>query len=207
MIDQLNLELHIKTSEQVIRKAYHLFGEDVVASTSFKDYSAVFLDLLKKSIPQIRVIFIDTGYLTQETLSLAERIERDLEIKVRRYFPLHYHLTPREKIPKDEEGLKKFCYESKVEPFERALRELNARALITGALDNKPGREDLEFARTRSDGIIELRPMGRWKKKLLQEYAEKSGLPINENYKDVCTGEDGRRECGIFTQSRRDTNL
>ena len=46
-----------------------------MASTSFGIQSAVMLDLIAENIPEVPVIFIDTGHLFPETYRYAEELQ------------------------------------------------------------------------------------------------------------------------------------
>ena len=63
-------------------------GDSVVLSTSFGIQSAVMLHLVSTEIPDIPVVFIDTGYLFPETHRFAEELTERLQINLKTYHPL-----------------------------------------------------------------------------------------------------------------------
>lgn len=55
------LDLESATAEERARWAVETFGDGLVMTTSFGIQSAVMLHLVTRAVPQIPVIFIDTG--------------------------------------------------------------------------------------------------------------------------------------------------
>ena len=63
------------------------YGDKLVLSTSFGIQSAVMLHLVTTQIPDIPVIFIDTGYLFPETYRFAEALTERLTLNLKTYLP------------------------------------------------------------------------------------------------------------------------
>ena len=70
-----------------VRWAYEQFGEGLVLSTSFGIQSAVMLHIVNTIIPNIPVIFLDTGYLFPETYQFAEKLKKRLNLNLKVYTP------------------------------------------------------------------------------------------------------------------------
>ena len=74
ILDQRQVEA--APAEERIRLAYQHYGERLVLSTSFGVQSAVMLHMVTQIIPQIPILFIDTGYLFPETYRFAAELSQ-----------------------------------------------------------------------------------------------------------------------------------
>jgi uncharacterized integral membrane protein len=76
------------------------FGDGLVMTSSFGEQAAVLLHLAATAKPDIKVIFIDTGYLFPETHQYMEQLRRRLNLNVwtyrTRHDPVSYLSTAKE---------------------------------------------------------------------------------------------------------------
>src|SRR5690606_30906904 len=96
----------------------------------------VMLHLVTRVAPRIPVVFIDTGYLFPETYRFARDLTERLQLNLKKYVPA-MTAAEQEAIYGRQwedgvEGLKRYNFLNKVEPMERAVRELQARAWLAG---------------------------------------------------------------------------
>ena len=131
-IEEANHELASSTAEERVDWAIRQFPGELVLSTSFGVQSAVLLHMAGSRSPKIPVIFIDTGYHFPETYRFADRLTRELNLDLRVYNPLMTAARQEALHGKRWEGdlrdLEAYNRENKVEPMNRALRELGATA-------------------------------------------------------------------------------
>src|SRR5208283_4123938 len=73
------------TAAERVRWAAEQFGSSLVMSTSFGAQSAVMLHLVTRIVPDIPVVFVDTGYLFPETYQFADLLTARLRINLRVY--------------------------------------------------------------------------------------------------------------------------
>ena len=78
-VDEIDLEaanrkLDRAEASEVIQWGADTFGDRLVMSTSFGIQSAVMLGLVTSVIPNIPVIWVDTGYLPAETYRFAQQL-------------------------------------------------------------------------------------------------------------------------------------
>ncbi len=66
------IDLEEATAEERVRWASETFDGGLVMTTSFGIQAAVMLHLVTGIVPDIRVVFIYTGYLFPETYRFAE---------------------------------------------------------------------------------------------------------------------------------------
>lgn len=141
---------------------YEQLGERLVASTSFGLQAAVSLHLIHEYAPKIPVVFIDTGFLFPETYRYADDLlARFKNLDLRIYQPnisaarlqaLYGNLWER-----DQEGADQYGLITKVEPMNRALKEIGADVWLSGLRRSQ--------SKTRAD-----RPFVEQQKKTLKAY-------------------------------------
>ena len=80
---QSDLDLETASATERIRWAYQTYGDQLVLSTSFGVQSAVMLHLVTTQIPDIPVIFVDTGYLFPATYKFAAELSERLRLNLK----------------------------------------------------------------------------------------------------------------------------
>ncbi|MGA3008316.1 MAG: phosphoadenylyl-sulfate reductase, partial [Opitutaceae bacterium] len=151
----VSLDLEQATAEERVRWAIDTFGEGLVMTTSFGIQSAVMLHLITRIAPQIPVIFIDTGHLFPETYRFARELTERLQLNLKKYVPA---MTAAEQEAlygklweQGLDGIKRYNFINKIEPMERAVRELNATAWLAGLRRTQAStRESLRVVQTQN---------------------------------------------------------
>jgi phosphoadenosine phosphosulfate reductase len=159
------------------------YGDSLVLSTSFGAQAAVMLHLATRVVPRIPVVFIDTGYLFPETYLFADLLTKRLELNLRVYRPA---LTPAwiearhgRLWEKGSEGLAAYNQLVKVEPMQRALAELGARAWIAGLRRTQSSsRENLPVFGTQ-EGRAKILPIAEWTDRDVHRYLKDNDLPYH----------------------------
>lgn len=191
------------TPEAVIRWAASQH-EPIVLSTSMGAGSAVMLHLVSQIAPATPVVWVDSGYNTPQTYRYAEALESRLELNLRIYTPL-MSSARREAlfgpIPLlDQEAEHRlFTQQVKLEPFDRALKELSPRIWLTGIrAEETDYRRGLNVFTRDSRVDLKVAPIFHWTELDVQRYLKRYNLPDNANYFDPTKVESGR-ECGLHT--------
>lgn len=145
-----------------IRLLHERLGEHLVATTSFGLQSAVMLHLIHENAPGIPVVFIDTGHLFPETYQYAEQLCAMLpKLDLRVYQPTvsaaRMQALWGNLWENGKDGAERYGMLTKVEPMNRALRELGADVWLSGLRRSQ--------SETRSD-----RPFVEQQKKTLKAY-------------------------------------
>lgn len=160
----------------------HLPGQAVLAS-SFGIQAAVMLHLVTRVIPNIPVVFIDTGYLFPETYQFVDQlVERlDLNLRVYRADPSPAWLEARhgrlweQGLP----GLERYNRIQKVEPMQRALRELAVGTWFAGVRRVQSStREHLPLVQHRQ-GRFKIHPILDWGDQAVYRYLQHHQLPYH----------------------------
>lgn len=191
-IEAANEYLTDVTATQRVQWAAETFGEGLVMSTSFGIQAAVMLDLVTQVVPDIPVIWIDTGYLPAETYRFADDLTQRLKLNLQVYQSsvsparmeaLHGKLWQQH----DAESLNRYDYIRKVEPMQRALRELNATAWLAGLRKQQTShRKTLDIVNTQS-GIYKVLPILDWHSRDVYQYLTKHDLPYHPYFEQGYT--------------------
>lgn len=233
--------IHLPRSNELVRIANinSLFVEilqwaiitlpSLFQTTSFGLTGLVTIDMLSKmNVPRPQVvdlIFFDTLHHFPETLALLDRVRK-------RYPHLNIHVYKPGGIETAEEIARKhgeklwetndtlYDWVAKVEPAQRAYRELQVYAIITGRRRSQGGkRGDLRVLDVDEAGLIKINPLANWTFQQVQDYVKDNNVPYNElldrgyksvgdwhSTKPIADGEDERAgrwqgqtktECGI----------
>jgi len=127
----VNASLASASAEDRVAWAASAFGDSLVLSSSFGAQAAVMLSLATRVVPGIPVVLIDTGYLFPETYRFADELAAKLKLNLKVY---RAELTPAwiearhgKLWEQGLDGLKRYNQLVKVEPMQRALRDLGPR--------------------------------------------------------------------------------
>jgi phosphoadenosine phosphosulfate reductase len=227
-VPQELLDLKNTTAEDRVRWAAERFGDRLVMTTSFGIQSAVMLHLVTRIVPGIPVIFIDTGYLFPETYRFAEALTVRLTLNLKVYNPAMTAARQEALHGKEWErgikGIERYNFINKVEPMERAVRELGATAWLTGLRRSQAStRRDLKVVHQQNK-VAKVHPIIDWDNRRVHHYLRDNGLPYHpfweQGYASVgdwhstskllegMTEEETRfgglkRECGLHENSGR----
>ncbi len=185
-LDEINERLADADALEVIRWAAETFGERVVMSSSFGGQSALMLHLVTRVIPRIPVVFLDTGYLFPETYQFAEAMRERFDLRVEAYNPRMTAARQEALFGRlwdgDEDDLHRYHQINKIEPMQRALRELSAQAWIAGLRgDQTEFRSGLHKVELQ-DGVYKVHPILDWSKDDVEAYMEEHELPLHPLY-------------------------
>ncbi len=180
----VNQQLLDYNANAIVHWADEQFGEHLVMSTSFGIQSAVMLHLVTQVVPHIPIIWIDTGYLPKETYLFAEELAHRLNLNLKVY---QSELSPARmeaiygKIWQDKsvESLNLYDRIRKVEPMQRALKELEAKAWLAGLRQNQTQfRKQLEVVNKQGEHY-KILPILSWNSRDIYEYLTKHDLPYH----------------------------
>lgn len=176
-------ELEQGSAEERVRWAVEAFGERLVMTTSFGIQSAVMLHLVTRIVPRIPVVFIDTGYLFPETYRFAQQLSERLDLNLKTYVPaataaqqqaLHGKLWEQ-----GVEGLKRYNLVNKVEPMDRAVRELGATAWLAGLRRTQASTREALPVVQRQNKVTKIHPIIDWDNRRVHRYLTEHDLPYH----------------------------
>jgi phosphoadenosine phosphosulfate reductase len=198
-----NADLKSQSPLDIVRWAITQAGGRAIVSTNFRPYEAAILHLAVQAQPDIPVLWVDHGYNRPATYKHAEELRARLGLNLKPYLP---KLTAAHRdaiygpIPttEDEEGLKKFSAQMKLEPFQRGMKELAPTVWITALRKvQNPNRAGLDIvSHDENFGALKVSPLFYWSDADLDAYLEKHQLPNEWDYFDPAKA-DEKRECGL----------
>lgn len=152
-------------------------------SSSFGAQSAVSLHMLSAQRPALPVVFIDTGYHFPETYRFVDELTGRLGLNLKIYRATFSAAWQEARHGKRWEngaaGLDDYLRENKVEPMQRALRELGARTWFAGLRrDQSASRQGAPFI-TWSDEYWKVHPIADWSDRDIYRYLRAHDLPYH----------------------------
>ena len=202
-ISRWNTELRSQGPLEIVRWAVAQARGRALVSTNFRPYEAAILHLAIQIQPDIPVLWVDHGYNRAATYRHAEELTARLKLNLKPYLPT---LTPAHRdaiygpLPNlaDEEGLKRFSRQMKLEPFQRGMRELAPTVWITALRKvQNPNRAGLDIVSHDANfGALKVSPFFHWSDADLEAYLARHRLPNEWDYFDPAKA-DEKRECGL----------
>ncbi len=183
-LDRINQQLTDSDAFRTIQWSADVFQSGLVMSTSFGIHSAVMLHLVTNVVPNIPVIWIDTGYLPPETYRFAEQLTTRLHLNLKVY---QSALTPARmeaihgELWKEStvEALNRYDHMRKVEPMQQALHDLKASAWLAGLRrDQTDYRQTLNVIEHHRD-YYKLHPILNWTSRDIHHYLMAHDLPYH----------------------------
>ncbi len=185
-IDDLRKKTAGFEAPQIIKFAYEEFGARVNFASSLGEEDQVMTDMIAKVAPKMEVFTLDTGRLPQETYDLLAKIQKrypSLSYKI--YFP---DSAAVEKMVKERginlfyqsvENRKLCCGVRKVEPLQRALK--NVDAWISGLRrEQSLTRKSIEtFEWDDANGKIKINPLALWTLVDVHKYIAENKIDVN----------------------------
>jgi phosphoadenosine phosphosulfate reductase len=217
-----NERLERATPEERLAFAVERWGDRLLFTSSFGAGSGVLLHLWSRVAPNLPVVFIDTGFLFDETIAYRDALARQLGLRIE---------VARPTMPRDEflwqhgadiqaRDPDLCCAHNKVDP----LKPYIARALgwVSGLRrDQGQTREAVPILLPTQDGPVKVHPLATMTNADARAYMERHGIPEHplkaKRYlsigcwpctKPVADGEDeragrwagqGKTECGLHT--------
>ena len=179
----LNEELIDHSAERRVAWALERYPSGIVMSSSFGAQAAVMLHLVSRQRPDIPVILVDTGYLFAETYrfvdELTERLSLNLKVYRNPVSPAWQEARYGKLWEQGLEGIERYNLMNKVEPMQRAMKELGARAWFSGLRRqqsrSRQGREILEL----KGGRLRVHPIVDWTDRDVYKYLKACDLPYH----------------------------
>jgi len=221
-------DVDLADAPAVLERALTLFHPKISLASSFGLEDVALIDMLVNIRSDIRVFALDTGRLPEETYACAERIRSRYGIRIDWFYPRHETAQALESgkglfsFRESVENRRECCGIRKVEPLNRALKELDA--WITGQRREQNITRAALPAVERDNahgGIWKINPLTQWTLDDVWAYVRKNDVPYNalhdQGYPSIgcapCTravapGEDQRagrwwwenpehKECGL----------
>ena len=182
-LSETSANLEKTSAEERVRWALERFRPEIMLSTSFGVQSAVLLHMVTQQWPEIPVVMIDTRYLFPETYRFADQLTERLKLnlKVYREHVSAAWLEARHGKLWEHglDGIERYNQINKVEPMQRAIRELGARGWITGLRRQQAKSRKAVGVLQQQKDVIKIQPIIDWTDRMVYEYLKKHDLPYH----------------------------
>jgi phosphoadenosine phosphosulfate reductase len=202
-IKKLNEQLSGKSPEDIMQWAFN-HSKNPILTTNFRPYEVAILYLCSKIMPDLKVVWCDSGYNTRATYVYAEKIIGDLSLNIQLYTPRHtsaHRAIFMGDVPNiDDPRHGEFTEQVKLEPFRRAMNEIKPDLWITNLRKGQTVfRDGLDILSKGQDDLLKISPFYYWTDRELDSYMEKLNLFNEYDYFDP-TKADEKRECGLHNR-------
>lgn len=182
-LDAVNQRLAGADAVKIIKWASEQFGVGLVMTSSFGAQSAVLLHLATSVIPDIPVILLDTGFLFPETYKFAQELTDRLKLNLKVY-NASITAARMETVygPLWTTDEKLYAQFTKIEPQQRACRELGAKAWLSGVrAEQTDHRKSLRTVESlnKQYGVYPVHPILNWTRRQVGEYLAFHKLPYH----------------------------
>ncbi|MBE2293662.1 MAG: phosphoadenylyl-sulfate reductase [Phycisphaerales bacterium] len=182
-LEGTNQELATVGAEQRVAWALENFPGRVVLTSSFGAQSAVCLHMVTRQQPDIPVVLVDTGYLFPETYRFIDELSERLSLNISIYRAELSAAWQEARYGKlweqGVEGIERYNRFNKVEPMQRALKDLSAAAWISGLRRQQAkSRQNLEVLLWRN-GRCKVHPLIDWTDRDVYRYLSQYNLPYH----------------------------
>lgn len=184
---ELTSDLEKRSPEEVLQWALDKFAPKLALACSFQAEESVLIDMMHRMVgSDFRIFTLDTGRLNQETYDCMDAIRERYGVCVEVYFPDAMKVQDMVRA----HGLNLFynsvelrklcCGVRKVEPLNRALKELNA--WMTGLRREQAlTRADVRKVELDKDhgNIVKINPLVEWSYEQVWNYIRANNVPYN----------------------------
>jgi phosphoadenosine phosphosulfate reductase len=170
------------SAQEVLTWAWDRFPSSIFATSSFQSQSVPLLHLISQVVPQLPVIYLDTGFHFPETLAFRDQLIREWGLNVlivnsdqvtEGAMFNHGHLY--------RKNPDLCCFMNKVEPLQQVIA--NNSAWISGIRrDQTSERRNIPIIDVRDVGIYKISPIAKWTRDDVWRYINDNELPIHPLY-------------------------
>ena len=179
----LQPDLEAVDAVERVQWAVDRFGDRLMLTTSFGIQSAVMLHLVTKLAPNIPVVFIDTGYLFSETYQFADQLTKRLKLNLKVYQPrvsaARQEALFGKRWEQGVEELDRYNLLNKVEPMDRAVRELGAEAWLAGLRRSQGSSRENRPVLQAQNKVTKIHPIIDWDNQQVHQYLIHNNLPYH----------------------------
>jgi phosphoadenosine phosphosulfate reductase len=198
----LNDQLVDKAPLQIVQWALEQ-AENPILTTNFRPYEVAILHMAVSLKPDLKILWVDSGYNTSATYRYAQTLIEQLSLNMLTYVPKQtsaFRNVQMKGIPDVDSALHaQFTEQVKLEPFRRALGDIKPDYWLNAIRKEQTEfRNTLDVVSASQDGIIKVAPLYHSSELELDAYMVEHGLVNEFDYFDPTKAIDNR-ECGLHT--------
>ncbi len=182
-LSEISANLEKVSAEKRIAWALERFRGETMLSTSFGVQSAVLLHMVTQQWPEVPVVMVDTRYLFPETYRFADQLTERLKLNLKVYRAQVSAVWLEARHGKlwehGLEGIERYNQINKVEPMQRAIKELGVRGWITGLRRQQAKSRKAVGVLQLQKGVVKIQPIIDWTDRMIYEYLKKHDLPYH----------------------------
>ena len=182
-LSEISARLEQVSAEERVRWALERFRPDIMLSSSFGAQSAVSLHLVTQQWPDIPVVLADTGYLFPETYRFIDQLTTRLKLNLKVYraalSPAWQEARNGKLWEHGVDGIETYNQLNKVEPMQRAIRELGVRGWFTGLRRDQAKSRNGIGVLQKQDGVVKIQPIVDWTDRMVYDYLTRHDLPYH----------------------------
>jgi phosphoadenosine phosphosulfate reductase len=179
-LEALNSQFETASPETILQWAVEQFGDRIALSSSFQTQSVALLHIVSQVAPQIKVIFVDTGYHFAETIQYRDQLAEQFGLNI-----VTVGAKDQERMDQDGEGNPLYqsnpdlcCALHKNAPIAKGLE--NTDAWITGIRrDQTATRKVAQYVERQDDGLYKVNVLLNWSSRDLWKYINQHDLPAH----------------------------
>ncbi len=181
-------EIESFSAQEILAWAFEAYHPRIALACSFQAEESVLIDMTHRLRgSDFRIFTLDTGRLNQETYDCMDAIRERYGVRVEVFFPdaARVENMVQERglnlFYKSVESRKMCCGIRKVEPLNRALKNLDA--WMTGLRrEQAVTRADVRKVEIDKDhgGIVKINPLADWSHEQVWDYVRENNLPYNK---------------------------
>jgi phosphoadenosine phosphosulfate reductase len=173
-----------RAAEERIAWALENLPAEHALTSSFGAQAAVSLHMVNRIKPRIPVILIDTGYLFPETYQFVDQLTDRLNLNLKVYrgtmSPAWQEARFGRRWEQGLDGLNAYNRDNKVEPMQRALRELNVGTWFAGLRRSQSSsRAAVAFVDWTGGERCKVHPIADWTDRDVHRYLKQHNLPYH----------------------------
>lgn len=180
---ELNRWLEARRAEERVEWAVAELPGAHALSSSFGAQAAVSLHMATRRQPDMPVVVIDTGYLFPETYRFIDELTDRLSLNLQVYRPqigIAWMEARMGRIWEEGvDGITRYNRLRKVEPMQRALKELGVGTWIAGLRRSQSRSRAAIDVLERKDGRWKLHPLADWSDRDVGQYLQRHDLPYH----------------------------
>ena len=183
-LEKFNEELIQLSSSEILEWSLRKFDNNLAFTTSFGIQSSVLLHLIQNSSlkNQVKIFWIDTGYLPKETYlyanTLIDKLSLNITILQSEISPAHMEAIHGKLWETNRvEDINKYHQIRKVDPLDKALKKYSISCWGSGVrAQQTTNRGKMKFLELIRD-TLSIRPLLGWSQKDIFYYMQEKNLP------------------------------